>query len=186
MQKQSEPQRLWELFWAFLKIGSFTFGGGLAMLPLIHKEVVDNRKWLADKEMVDILAISQSVPGVIAINSAIFVGHRVKGVSGAVAAAIGVTLPAFLSIILILLVLTNLRQNPYVDKAFAGIRAASAALILLSGIKLGQSILKERSGYGIAIVSFIAIAVLNISAVWAIIFGGMAGFILYRNGERSH
>lgn len=185
MPKQSEPRSLWELFRVFLKIGSFTFGGGLAMLPLIYREVVDNRKWLGDQEMVDILAISQSVPGVIAINSAIFVGHRVRGVAGAVAAAIGVTLPAFLSIILILLVLTNLRQNPYVDKAFAGIRAASAALILLSGIKLGRSILKERSGYVIAAVSFIAIAVLNISAVWAIIFGGMAGFILYRNNERG-
>lgn len=185
MQKQSEPQGLWELFWAFLKIGSFTFGGGLAMLPLIRKEVVENRKWLGDEEMVDILAISQSVPGVIAINSAIFVGHRVRGIGGAVAAAIGVTLPAFLSIILILLVLTNLKRNPYVDKAFTGIRAASAALILLSGIKLGQSILKERSGYVIAGVSFLAIVILNISAVWAVIFGGLAGFILYRNCERS-
>ncbi|MCX7709271.1 MAG: chromate transporter [Clostridia bacterium] len=178
---------LWDLFMIFLKIGGFTFGGGLAMLPLIQREVVDNRSWVAEEEIIDIFAISQSVPGVIAINTSIFVGNKVAGKSGAVAAAFGVILPAFVSIILVVTLLIGLQGNIYVEKVFAGIRAASAGLILLAAIKLGRNAVKGRLGYFIAIAAFLAITIWNIHAAWAIVFGGVAGYGLYLfNGGTKH
>lgn len=178
-------QALWTLFWVFLKVGSFTFGGGLAMLPLIQKEVVDKRKWVDEEEILDIFAISQSIPGVIAVNTSIFIGKKVSGLGGAIAAVLGVVLPAFLSIILVLLLLMGIKDNPYVGKVFAGIRAASAALILLSAVKLGKSAVKGRTGWLIALVSFFLIVVFNTSAVWAILFGGITGCSLYLYNRRK-
>lgn len=170
---------LLKLFWIFFKIGSFTFGGGLAMLPLIQKEVVNNQGWVNEDEILDIFAICQAVPGVIAINSAIFIGNEVAGIGGAIAAAMGVILPAFFSIILVLTALIGLKDNIYVEKGFAGIRAASTALILLSAIKLGKGVLKTKNGYIIGFVSLIMIVIINISAAWVIVLGGFVGYAGY-------
>jgi chromate transporter len=174
-----------ELFWVFFKVGSFTFGGGYAMMPLIQKEVAEERRWVSETEVVDIFAIAQSVPGVIAINSSIFIGNKVAGVAGAIMAALGMILPAFVSIILILLVLTGIQGNRYVEKVFAGIRAASAALILLAAVKIGKSVLKKRRHYLIALLCLLGIVLLNINAVWAVVFGGAVGWIGYRLGKRE-
>ena len=176
-------KQLWDIFWIFFKIGAFTFGGGLAMLPLIQKEVVDKQQWVSEPEILDIFAISQSVPGVIAINSAIFIGKRVAGLKGAVAATFGVVLPAFASIILIVTILMGLRGNKVVEKVFTGIRAASAALILLAALKLGKTAVKGRAGYLIALISFGMIVVFDIHAMWAVIFGGIAGLAAFRMNQ---
>ncbi len=176
---------LFKLFQIFFKIGSFTFGGGLAMLPLIQKEVVVKYKWVDEDEIVDIFAMSQSVPGVIAVNTAIFIGNKKAGVFGAIAAVLGVVLPAFISILLVISVLSSFRGNVYVEKAFTGIRAASAALILLAGIQLGKSSIKGKQGYIIMLVSLLAIVIFNINALWAIVFGGGAGFVLYLFNRRK-
>ncbi len=167
---------LTRLFWAFFKVGSLTFGGGLAMLPLIQEEVVEKQKWVSEEEIVDVFAISQSVPGVIAINSSIFIGNKVAKIPGAVVAAFGVILPAFLSIILILIALLRFQSNVYVEKALSGIRAASAGLILLSAIKLGKNILKNRFTWIIAIAALVGILIFNINAAWTVIGGGAAGY----------
>jgi chromate transporter len=172
-------KQLWDIFWVFFKIGVFTFGGGLAMLPLIQKEVVDKRQWISEPEILDIFAISQSVPGVIAINSAIFIGKRVMGLRGAVVATLGVVLPAFISIILIITILIGLRGNIVVEKVFTGIRAASAALILLAALKLGKTAVKGKAGYFIALISFGMIVIFDIHAMWAVIFGGIAGLTTF-------
>lgn len=172
-------KQLWDIFWVFFKIGAFTFGGGLAMLPLIQKEVVDKRQWISEPEILDIFAISQSVPGVIAINSAIFIGKRVMGLRGAVVATLGVVLPAFISIILIITILIGLRGNIVVEKVFTGIRAASAALILLAALKLGKTAVKGKAGYFIALISFGMIVIFDIHAMWAVIFGGIAGLTTF-------
>jgi chromate transporter len=179
-------KKLIKIFWIFFKIGSFTFGGGMAMLPLIQKEVVDNQKWINDEEILDIFAISQSVPGVIAINSSMFVGNRVMGFSGAIAASLGVILPAFFSIIIIVIALMKFKNNIYIEKVFSGIKAASAALILLSAISLGKSVLKSKSSYVIAAASFLIIVILNVSAAWAIILGGVSGYVIYVLGRRKN
>lgn len=169
----------WELFVIFFKIGSFTFGGGMAMLPLIQNEVVDKRKWVSEDEILDVFAISQSVPGVIAVNSAMFIGRRVGGITGAIFASLGVVLPAFISILLVIAILTGLRDNKYVEKVFGGIRAASAGLILLAAAKLGKSAVKNKKDWIIAIVAFAAIAIFNINAASVIILAGVAGFLTY-------
>jgi chromate transporter len=176
---------LGQLFGVFLKVGSFTFGGGYAMLPLIQAEVVGRRHWVSESEIVDIFAISQSIPGVIAINTAIFVGKQVAGVPGAIAAALGMILPAFLAIILILLVLTGLQGNRYVAKVFTGIRAASAALILLAAFKIGKAVLKKRRDYAVAVIALVGIIGFNINAVWAIVFGAVIGYLVYRRNRRA-
>ena len=170
---------LCELFLIFFKIGAFCFGGGLAMLPLIQKEVVDRKKWISDEEIVDAFAISQSLPGVIAVNSAAIVGKKVLGFWGALVATIGVILPAFISIIIVVTLLSGFNGNPYVQKIFTGIKAASAALILLVAIKLGKSAVKGKLGLLIAAVSFVLIVVFNVFAAWAVVLGGVAGYIGY-------
>lgn len=154
-------------------------------MPLMQKEVNERRGWVSETEMIDIFAIAQSIPGVIAINSAIFIGNKVAGVPGAVMAALGMILPAFLSIILILLVLTGIQGSRYVEKVFAGIRAASVALILLAAVKIGKSVLKKRRHYVIALLCLLGIVLVNINAVWAVVFGGGVGYLSYRLGGRE-
>lgn len=155
------------------------------MLPLIQKEVVDKRHWVTEAEILDIFAISQSVPGIISVNSAIFIGNRVAGIGGAITATLGVVLPAFLSIIIVITILIGLRGSLIVDKIFTGIRAASAALILLAALNLGKNAIEGITGLIIALLSFGMIVIFDIHAMWAIICGGIAGLFLYRIRERS-
>lgn len=119
----------WQLFISFFKIGSFTIGGGYAMLPLIEREVVVSRKWINEKDYLDMLAMAQSSPGVMAINTAIFVGYKIKGWKGSIAAAFGCALPSFVAITLIATFFVDMRNNPTVDKIFKGMRPAVVALI---------------------------------------------------------
>lgn len=168
-----------DLFITFFKIGSFTFGGGLAMLPLIRKAVVDEKGWLTEEEITDCFAIGQSLPGVLAVNAAVYVGNKKKALAGSIAATLGVVLPAFISIVVILLFLGKIEDNLYVKGAFEGIKAASVALILVAAYKLGKQIMKGRIEYFIAAVSFIIVVFIGISAVWAIVFGGLAGLASY-------
>ncbi len=119
----------WQLFISFFKIGAFTIGGGYAMLPLIEREVVGRREWIDPREYLDMLAMAQSSPGVMAINTAIFVGYKIKGWKGSIAAAFGCALPSFVAIALIATFFVDMRDNPTVDKLFKGIRPAVVALI---------------------------------------------------------
>lgn len=166
---------LWELFLTFLKVGAFTIGGGLAMLPIIRKVTVEQKNWLTEEEILDCFAICQSLPGVIAINAAIYIGNKKKGIAGAVASVIGVILPSFCIIIIILLFLGKIEDNLYVQGAFEGIKAASVALILVAAYRMGKQVLKGKLEYFIAITSFIIIVIAGINAIWAIVFGGLSG-----------
>ena len=112
-----------DLFSTFFKIGAFTFGGGYAMIPLIQSDVVEKKGWINEEEMLDMIAIAESTPGVMAVNSATFVGYRIGGFWGSVCATIGVVIPSFFIILLITLFLDKFRSNPWVDAAFKGIRA---------------------------------------------------------------
>jgi chromate transporter len=175
----SNCKKIWQLFVSFFKVGSFTFGGGLAMLPLIRKEVVEKRRWMDDEEMLDAVAIGQSMPGAIAVNISIFVGKRVAGTLGAFMAALGVVLPAFVSIILVLLILTGIRDNAYVDKVFTGIKSASAALILLSAIKMGKSAVTGRAGFAVAAAAFVLVAAFNLHAALVLLLAALYGLLAY-------
>ncbi|NLY19171.1 MAG: chromate transporter [Clostridiaceae bacterium] len=178
----SKLDKLKKLFLIFFKIGAFTFGGGYAMLPLMQKEVVDRQKWMKEEEILDVFAIAQSVPGVIAINSSIFIGKRVAGTSGAISAALGVILPSFTVILVLASLLIKHRDNEILDKIFTGIRAASAALILLAAIKMAKKAVTNKWGAIIAIIAFTIIVVFDVHAIWAVIIGASYGIIncLYR------
>lgn len=135
------------LFLTFLKIGAFTFGGGYAMIPLIQHEIVEKKKWLTDDEMVDMIAIAESTPGVIAINSATFVGYKIGGFWGGLCATLGVVLPSFLVITLITLYFITYMDNTYIGYAFKGIRAGVTVLILNAGIKIFKKTPKTALSY---------------------------------------
>jgi chromate transporter len=177
--KKASLKTLWKMFIIFFRIGAFTIGGGYAMLPLIEREVVDNQKWVTEKEIVDVFAISQSIPGVIAINTSIFIGYKVGGLVGAVVAALGVILPSFLIILVIAFLLFNIQDNIYVQKAFTGVRAGVVGLIGLAALKLGKAAIKDKLGVILAVIAFIAIVIFDIHAILIIVFGGIVGFIAY-------
>lgn len=177
---------LLKLFSVFFKIGAFTFGGGYAMLPLIQKEVVDKNKWVKEEEILDIFAISQSVPGVIAINSSIFIGRQVAGTLGAIISALGVILPSFITILVIASLLITFRENIIIDKIFTGIRAASTALILLAAIKMAKTAIKNKWGIIIAIISFTLVVLFDIHALWAVVLGAFSGIVIQLYQRRKN
>ena len=131
-------QRLRTIFASFFKIGLFTFGGGYAMLPLIEQELIAKRGWIEHKEFLDLLTLAQSVPGPIAINTSVFVGYKMRGLKGAVAALLGSVLPSFVIILAIALLFADIRHNPVVDAAFKGMRPAVVALIVVPVISLAR------------------------------------------------
>ena len=165
------------LFWEFFKIGLFTIGGGMAMIPQIQHIAVNEKKWLTDEEMVDCIAICQAMPGVIAINSATYIGRRVKGIRGALAATLGVVLPSFIIIIAAVSLLGSIGENFYVKGAFTGIKAAVCGLIIVTVVRLGRQILTSVFQWILAAVSLIAIGGFGITAVWVILAGAMAGIL---------
>jgi chromate transporter len=175
------------LFWEFFKIGLFTIGGGMAMLPLIHKLVVDDKKWLDEEEAVDCIAISQALPGIIAINSGTYIGKRLCGLPGAIAATIGVIMPSFIIIIAVVSLLGAVSGNAAVEGAFIGIKAAVCGLIIVSAVRLGKKILKDPLTWVLAVMAFIMIAVFDITAIWAIIAGAAAGVVgqLIKSGKEA-
>ena len=117
----------WQIFISFFKIGSFTLGGGYAMIPLIQQEVVDKKGWLKESEFVEMMAIAQSAPGPIALNTAIFVGYKARGIKGVIFSSLGTILPSFIVILLIAIIFTDFKNNPGVERVFKGIRPAVVA-----------------------------------------------------------
>lgn len=145
------------------------------MLPMFRKAVVDEKGWMTEAEITDCLALSQSLPGMLAVNAAIYIGKKKHGIAGSIAAAAGVVLPAFVSIVIILLFLGKIEENHYVQGAFEGIKSASAGLIAVAAYKMGRQLLKGKLECFIAAAAFLIIVAAGISAVWAIVFGGLAG-----------
>lgn len=124
-----------QLFWTYLKIGTFTIGGGYAMLSLIQKEVCDVKHWLDEKEFLNMIALAQAAPGLIAVNSAIFIGHRLRGWAGVIACVMGAVFPSIVIILLIAMYFTDLKDNPSIEAIFKGVRPAVVALITATVIR---------------------------------------------------
>lgn len=129
----------WQMFAAFFKIGAFTLGGGYAMIPLVREEVVDRRRWIEEEEFLNMLAIAQSAPGVMAVNTAIFIGYKMRGWRGVVCTTLGSIMPSFVIILLIAGVFTRFREYPLVEAAFKGVRPAVVALIVAPLYKMAKS-----------------------------------------------
>ena len=165
------------LFITFFKIGAFTFGGGYAMIPIIQREIVENRKWLSDEDILDIIAVSESTPGPIAINSATFVGYKIAGFWGAFFSTFAVALPSFFIISLISFLLKEVSSIKAVSYAFFGIRAAVLALLFRALFLMYNKCPKNPISYFIIAVSFILSAFFDINLIFVIIICAAVGLI---------
>lgn len=158
-----------KLFQTFAKVGAFTIGGGLAMLPLIRDEIVNKNKWIDDDEFLDMVAISQSLPGLIAVNIAIFIGNKLKGTKGSIVATLGSVLPSFIIILLIAMIFSSFKDNPAVIAIFKGIRPAVVALIAVPTVQLAIRSKLNWWRLLIAVASMILIAFLKVSPIYILL-----------------
>lgn len=182
IQQERPEARLDQLFWTFFKIGAFTFGGGWAMVPLIQKELVQKRRWMDDDEFVDLLAIAQSAPGPIAINTSVITGYKIKGVGGAAFSALGSTLPSF---IVILAVAAFLADGPHVVQNFLrGTRPAIFGLLMSAVFKIGKTSVKTRKDLIFAVAAALLLIALGLNPVFVVLFAGLTGYLLGLFGER--
>ncbi len=186
--KKTNWKKVWTLFLIFSKIGAFTFGGGLAMIPLIQREVVEKYRWITDDDILEIVAISESTPGPIAINSATFIGYRVAGFWGSFAATTGAVLPSFIIISLISLVLSAFEQNVYVQYAFRGIRAGVIAMVFKALWTMAKKCPKQWWSYAIAALAFVLSAFVDVHILVIIIscavLGLIASFVQERRAKK--
>ncbi|MBQ9399748.1 MAG: chromate transporter [Bacteroidales bacterium] len=159
---------LFKLFTVFLKIGAFTIGGGYAMIPVIENEM-NRRGWIAKEDIDDIVVLAQSAPGLLAVNMAIFTGHRLRGMKGSLAATLGSILPSFVIILLIAMVFTNFQDNEIVVRIFTAIRPVSVALILVPAVKMMQRGCKTWWAWLITIATVLLVAFLKVSPIWIIL-----------------
>ncbi|HHU81101.1 MAG TPA: chromate transporter [Acholeplasmataceae bacterium] len=185
MIKMKKPKVL-DVFLTFLKIGAFTFGGGYAMMPIMQKEVVDKKKWATDDDIIKLLVISESTPGVLAVNSATFIGYKVAGFWGSTLATLGVVLPSFIIISIISLFLTQFQSIALVKYAFLGIRAGVAILILNAAIKLSKKIKKDIFSYIIIFSSFLVAYFTSFNILFIMMIGALLGVIYgYINAKQN-
>lgn len=195
-----------DLFLTFAKVGVCTFGGGYAMLPILQREVVEKKKWATEEELTDYFAIGQCTPGIIAVNTATFIGHKYKGILGGILATLGVVFPSLIIITIIAAFLQNFASYPVVAHALAGINAAVVALIAVSVFKLGKSTLKGKVAPWIFVVVLVlaqggglfsdalglqgaaasVISTLTSPAVLVVLAGVLGWFLLYpHNGGKG-
>lgn len=166
---------LWELFFNFFKMGLFTFGGGYAMLPLLQREIVDKKGWTTEEELLDYYAIGQAVPGIIAVNTANFVGYKQKGKPGALAAVLGLLAPSMLIIMLIFSFLTRYAELGIVQHAFSGIRIAVSALVIQAVYMMAKKGVIDRFTTLLFIASIVLIIVLKLNPAYVVLAGGLLG-----------
>ncbi len=181
--KTDKTESLWHILLTFLKVGAFTFGGGYAILPVIQQEVVNNKKWVSPEEFSDILIITQVMPGQLALNSAIQIGIRLRGIPGGLMGALGVTAP---SVIILLAIAAYfyplLRDNDYVQAIFYGLRPAVVALIAAAAVKMGRGILQGLNGVILCAVLLLIAIITQIHPIIILLVGGLAGMIVCKRG----
>ena len=175
-----------DLFLSFFKIGLFTFGGGYAMLPMLQREIVDKHHWVTEEEVLDYYAIAQCTPGVIAVNTATFVGTTLRGAVGGAVATVAVIMPSVIIITIISSILKNFASYEIVQHAFAGIRVAVAALVVNSVIKLYKKGVKGFLGHFIFAASLLLIVLLDLSPVWIVAVVLIFGVLLvWKEGRKA-
>lgn len=174
---EKKKTTLLELYFAFFKVGLFTFGGGLAMLPIIEREVVTNKKWTTYEELLDYYAVSQSTPGIIMVNVATFIGYKERGLIGGIVSTLGVISPSLIIITSIASLIENFQDIPEVKSALKGIGAAVCAIMISSIIKLGKSSIKDKLGVVLCLVGFVIAYFTNLSIIYAVIIGIAVGLI---------
>ena len=176
---------LLDLFLAFAKVGVMTFGGGYAMLPILEREIVENKGWASREELMDYYAVGQCTPGVIAVNTATFVGFRTAGTLGGVVATLGVVFPSLVIISVIAGVLSNFADIPAVKSAFAGIRVCVCVLIFNAVTRLWKSAVPDKAALCLCLGVFVLSVFLDVSPVVFVVLCAAAGILFTRLGVRG-
>lgn len=174
-----------EMFTSFFKIGAFTFGGGYAMIPIMEREFIDEKKWVSKEEFIDLVSLSQGFPGVLAANISSFIGNKLFGIPGAMLAVSGVSLPSIIIILIIAAFFAQFRHNFYVNLAMSGVNAAVPALILIALVSLSKNMDKTAYNIILMIASTIALIVFDIHPLIIIIAAATLGIIKYRGGQKN-
>lgn len=181
MSKLHEKQQFYlQLFLTFFKVGALVFGGGFAMIPIIEREVVTNKKWVSAEDFIDLIAVTQASPGPVAVNSAVFIGYKLKGLPGALVSLLGTVLPSFTVILLFAIFLTSQGDNEILKRFFAGVRPAVAALILGAGLKMGKKVIHSSFALIISIFALVTLFLLGLHPIILIILGALTGVLYYR------
>jgi len=168
-----------QLFWSFFKIGAFTLGGGYAMIPLIEQEIVGRRRWISAEEFAETLTLAQSAPGPVAINSAVFVGYKMRGIKGVLTSVFGTVIPSFVVILAIAMFVPNIRDQEVITRIFKGLRPAVVALIAVPVIRMLEKKKFEWHIVLIAAMAAVAISWLKISPIIVILIAGIGGIVYY-------
>ena len=171
-------KELLELFLTFAKIGVMTFGGGMAMLPILEREVVQNKHWATEEELVDYFAIGQCTPGIIAVNTATFVGQKRKGAMGGITATFGVVFPSLVIITILAGLITNFAHLAWVQNAFAGIQVCVCVLILNAVLKLLKKSVVDKRTAVIFVIVLLGNMLLSVSPVWFVLLSALSGIVL--------
>ena len=176
-----------QLFTAFFKIGLFTFGGGMSMLPMLQRELVESKKWLTEEEILNYFAIGQCTPGIIAVNVATFCGYKRAGLSGAIVSTIGIVCPSWIVITLIAGSISRFSDIIWIQRAMKGVYVAVAALLARAVFTFGKKIITDFVTAGIAAGAFLAMSVWNISGILIVLAAGIIGFCaqIIRNGKKT-
>lgn len=174
-----------ELFVVFFKLGAFTIGGGIAMLPLLQNTLINEKKWFTKEEFMDIVAVCQSLPGVVAINMATYVGYKKKGLIGSIVSTFGVTIPSFIMILIIAKFITSLGDNGVMMGAMAGLRAAALGMVVVALIQLMPAAIKNKWALLAAIVAFVLIALLKVNTAYVILLFAVLGITITFAGNRK-
>ena len=167
-----------DLFCTFARVGVCTFGGGYAMLPILQREVVENKGWATEEELTDYYAIGQCTPGIIAVNTATFIGHKYRGVAGALAATLGLVFPSVVIISLLASLLTAFTRYPVITHALNGVNACVVALIASSVCRLGRTAIRDGAAAAIFLVVLAASVLWGVSPVLLILGAGLAGYVI--------
>lgn len=175
---------LWSIFAVFAKIGAFTIGGGYAMIPVIRNEM-SRRGWIPEDELPDIVALSQSAPGVMAVNISIFAGYKLRGVKGSIAATLGSITPSFLIILAIAMFFTAFKDDPWVVKAFKGIRPVVISLIAVPMIDMARKSCTTWWKWLLAVAALLLVAFLGVSPIWILLCVLIIGFSVTYLKERK-
>lgn len=169
---------LWELFSIFFKIGLCTFGGGIAMLPILEKELSEKRDWTTSDELLDYFAIGQATPGIIAVNVATFVGYKKAGVIGGCVSTFGMVLPSLIIITVIAKCIANFSEIAWVQRALRGINVSVAAILTVAVYKFSKKSVKSLFGFALLLIAFVLIFICKVNTVWVIFGSALLGVVL--------
>lgn len=179
-------KNLLNLYFSFAKIGTFTIGGGLAMMPMMQSELIEKRKWITDEELIDYYAVGQSTPGIVAVNVATFVGYKQMGIIGGIFATLGMVTPSLVIIMVLAGLINSINDFPIIQKALKGINVAVAALLTSTIINFMKKTIKKFTNAIFMLISFLLVFVFKLPSFWIILFALLIGVVLtYKEKKKA-